>query len=124
MADITVFTGATKGVWRVIYRFEIPNGTNAAGITFKNALKDSGMVVLSMLPDSLTSVQERTDLADGASIEVFEDLNLGRVTGANDAEKAAKRVAIMRERYEPLRQEEMKRLQGLLQYFGLNTTKA
>ena len=127
--EITVLTSSRKGVWRIAYRFDIPDSLNDVGVNYRTALKDSGLASVSVLPDGdgsayTISAAEKTALANGETYEQVETLMLDKVKGANPTERNVKRLAIIRAHYTDFENQVLTKIQNKLRFFGFSTTRA
>lgn len=123
MSDMHVLTGDGK-TWRIVMHFAVPGGNNAAGVSWADALVNSGLGGTTVLPNGdgtggTIVAAEKTAVENGTVFEHEADFRVE--SGGNSAGNIR---ASLREFYAAERAGVMAVLSTSLRYFGATESKA
>lgn len=119
MADMHVLTG-TDGRWQVVMHFPVPGGNNIAGVSWSEAVKNSGLGGSTGLPDGdgtdgTIGATEKTAVLAGTVLEHVGDFRV---------ESGGSVQATLREFYANEKVDMAAQLQRRLRYFGATESEA
>lgn len=118
MANWHATTGSLDGnSFRIAYHIPIPATLNAAGISYRDSLKNSGLGGKTILADGngqggTISNTEKADIVNGLIYEVAENID------TNPGESSAVLIAKVNARHAELVRKHQAELQKKLTYYG------
>lgn len=123
MADIHILAGDGRKHWRVAFHLDVPDAMNDAGVNYRRALVNSGLISLSVMPEGDGSkgtieVFDRLALAEGALWEHVESIRGDTHGQTAQSQRTALKLAYARAELDVL-----KRLKRKLKYFGHAETR-
>lgn len=120
MADMHIIAGDGKGNYRIVAHFDVPDANNALGVNYRDALVNSGLLSVSVLPDGdgtegTIDATEKAALANGSK---FERVVSAPIDGPGTTN--ASRVTMLQDRYPVLETQAVDDLKARLKFFGHN----
>lgn len=111
-----LYAAEAPGEFRVVFHFPVPEGSNAIGVSYRDALALSGVAQPTVLreadhPGCISNAEE----AQIDRAEIYEHVGEYAVTGSTSAQRIASLLAT----WESERTQVLTELQQKLNYFGL-----